>query len=84
LLLYLEQGEKLKRQASDAGEKVKSAAQDAKKQAEEQGEGLLDKVYTVLNDLKDSILGIKIFKKFFILNKVFLFRNRWNSITTCC
>ena len=63
LLLYLEQGEKLKRQASDAGEKVKSAAQDAKKQAEDQSEGLLDKVYSVLGDVKDSILGKKFLKK---------------------
>jgi hypothetical protein len=60
---HLEQGEKLKRQASDAGDKVKAAAQDAKKQAEEQSDGLLDKVFSVFNDVKDSILGIKIFDK---------------------
>ena len=53
LVIRLEQGEKLRRQASDAGEKVKSAA----KQAEQQGESLLDKAFNVLNDVKDSILG---------------------------
>ena len=53
VVICLEQGEKLRRQASDAGEKVKSAA----KQAEQQGETLLDKAFNVLSDVKDSILG---------------------------
>ena len=55
--VFIEQGEKLKRQASDAGEKVKSAAKDAKKQAEKQGEGALEKLFSVLNDVKNSIFG---------------------------
>ena len=53
----LEQGEKLKRQASDAGDKVKAAAKDAKKKAEKQGEGALEKLFSVLNDVKKSIFG---------------------------
>jgi hypothetical protein len=84
-LVYLEQGEKLKRQASDAGERVKSAAQNAKKQTEEQGEGLLDKVFSVLSDVKDSLLGKKFFKpKYFTKKEIFFFRNSRNSIKTCC
>lgn len=66
--IRLEQGEKLKRQASDAaeqakrsaseaGERVKSAAQNAKSQVESQSETLVDKVFHVLNDVKDSVLG---------------------------
>jgi cell division septum initiation protein DivIVA len=56
-LFHLEQGEKLKRQASDAGEKVKSAAKDAKKQVEKRTEGLGDKLYNILIDVKNSLLG---------------------------
>jgi hypothetical protein len=73
-LVYLEQGEKLKRQASDAGERVKSAAQNAKKQTEEQGEGLLDKVFSVLSDVKDSLLG----KHF--LNQNILQKKKFSSL----
>lgn len=54
---WLEQGEKLKRQASDASEKVKAAATDAKKEVENRSEGLLDKFFSILGDLKKSILG---------------------------
>jgi hypothetical protein len=56
-LFHLEQGENLKRQASDAGEKVKSTAKDAKKTIEKQSEGLGDKLYNVYLDVKNSILG---------------------------
>jgi hypothetical protein len=55
--IYLEQGEKLKRQASDAGERVKSAAQNAKQQVEEGGEGVLGKFFAILHDVKNSLLG---------------------------
>jgi len=50
------QGEKLKRQASDTGEKVKSAAKEAKKQVEKRTDGLGDKLFHVLIDVKNSIL----------------------------
>ena len=53
----LEQGEKLKRQASDASDKVKAAATDAKKQVEKSSEGLLAKLFSILTDVKNSILG---------------------------
>jgi len=56
-------GERAKSAASDAGERAKSAASDAgeraksaAKDAQAQGEGFLDKVYSVLGDVKDSIL----------------------------
>ncbi len=67
---FLEQGEKLKRQASNAGEQIKRRGSDAAEtvkaaaqNAEEQGEGLLDKVYSALNDVKDSILGKNFWKE---------------------
>ncbi len=47
----------MKRQASDTGEKIKSAAKDAKKQVEKQSEGLGDKIFSILNDVKNSIFG---------------------------
>lgn len=53
----LEQGEKLKRQASDASDKVKATAKDVKKQVEKRSEGLGDKLFSILNDVKNSILG---------------------------
>ena len=53
----LEQGEKLKRQASDAGENVASKAKAVKKEAEKQSEGVMDSVISVLNDVKDSVFG---------------------------
>ena len=56
-LVTSEQGEKLKRQASDAGESVKSSAKTVKKQVESEGETVVDKVFHVLNDVKDSVLG---------------------------
>jgi hypothetical protein len=53
----LEQGEKLKRQASETGEKIKSAANNAKKQVEKQTDGLGDKLFSILIDVKNSIFG---------------------------
>ena len=53
----LEQGEKLKRQASDTGDKIKSAAKDAKKQVEKRSDGLGGKLFNILIDVKNSILG---------------------------
>ena len=58
-LVCLEQGENLKRQASDAGEKVASQAKNVKKQVEKQSEGAVGKLIHLLNDVKDSILGQK-------------------------
>lgn len=57
VFIYLEQGEKLKRQASDASEKAKTAAKDAKEYVEEQSGGLLHKLWNILIDVKNSILG---------------------------
>jgi hypothetical protein len=36
---------------------VKSAAQNAKQQVEEQGESVLGKFFSILNDVKNSLLG---------------------------
>jgi vacuolar-type H+-ATPase subunit E/Vma4 len=69
--IYLEQGEKLVRQASDAGEKVKSAAKNTVKQAEKQSEGLLDQVYSVLNNAKDTIFGKNFRKDKYIFKRKF-------------
>lgn len=55
--LRVEQGEKLKRQASETGEKLKHAAKDAKKQVEKRSEGLGDKLFNILIDVKNSIFG---------------------------
>ncbi len=60
---HLEQGEKLKRQASDTSDKVKAAAKDAKKQVEKQTNGFGDKLYNVLIDVKNSILGKFVYRK---------------------
>ena len=53
----VEQGEKLKRQASDASDKVKASAKEAKKQVDKQTEGLGGKLFNILIDVKNSILG---------------------------
>jgi gas vesicle protein len=76
-------GEQVKRSASDAGEKVKSAAQNAKKQAEAQGGTLLDQVFNVFNNVKDSVLGKNFLKRKYFKNKILLFRNIRSSIKTC-
>lgn len=55
--IALEQGETLKRQASDAGENMASKAKTAKKEVEKQSEGVMDSVLNVLNDVKDSVFG---------------------------
>ena len=47
----------MKRQASDAGESVKSSAKTVKKQVESEGQTVVDKVFHVLYDLKDSVFG---------------------------
>lgn len=58
-VICLEQGENLKRQASDAGEKVASQAKNVKKQVEKQSEGAVGKLIHLLNDVKESVLGQK-------------------------
>lgn len=55
----VEHGEKLKRQAIETGEKLKSAAKDAKKQVEKRSEGLGDKLFNILFDVKNSIFGTR-------------------------
>ena len=55
----VEQGEKLKRQASETGDKLKHAAKDAKKQVEKRSEGLGDKLFSILMDVKKSVFGKK-------------------------
>lgn len=59
----LEQGNKLKRQASDAGEKVKAAAEDTKKKVEAESDSVVDKVIEIVNGLKDSVLGKSIHRR---------------------
>ncbi|CAF3995221.1 unnamed protein product [Rotaria sordida] len=49
-------GEKIKRQASDAEEKVKTNTEDAKKQVEKQSDGIVDKLFNILIDVKNSLL----------------------------
>jgi F0F1-type ATP synthase membrane subunit b/b' len=53
----------LKRQASDAGEKFKSAAKDTKKKVEAESESVVDKVFQMINSVKDSLLGKPIHMK---------------------
>ena len=86
--IALEQGETLKRQASDAGENMASKAKTAKKEVEKQSEGVMDSVLNVLNDVKDSVFGQESF--FFggetksIECTIFRFRNPWIRIETRC
>ncbi len=56
-LFDVEQGEKLKRQASDTGDKIKAAAKDAKKQVDKRTDGLGDKLFSILMDVKNSVFG---------------------------
>ena len=62
----LEQGEKLKRQASDAGAKVKTAAQDAKKKVEVEADGALGQLFQALNGIKETVLGKLIYRRCFV------------------